>query len=70
MAIELLVILKKYFSLNKKRKEEMFCLIKKVFLFFTQYSNFMMHLLYYPQMSVFSFHAFIILLYQFLRHGA
>ena len=27
------------------------------------------HLLYYPQMSVFSFHTFFVLLYQFLKNG-
>ena len=27
------------------------------------------HLLYYPQMSVFSFHTAFVLLYQFLRNG-
>ena len=38
---------------------------KLVILIFTQFSNFYDadHLLYYPQMSVFSFHTFVVLLY-------
>ena len=40
----------------------MSCSIKKVFLFFTRFSNFhdADHLLYYSPMSVFSFHTFLI----------
>ena len=53
-------------------KKEMSHSIKKVFLFSTRFSNFQdtYHLLYYPQMSVFSFHTFEALLHQFLRHRA
>ena len=40
--------------------------------FFTRFSNFQdaNHLLYYPQMSVLTFHTIVVFLYQFLRHGA
>ena len=53
-------------------KKEMSHSIKKVFLFSTRFSNFQdtYHFLYYPQMSVFSFHTFAALLHQFLRHRA
>ena len=46
-------------------------LIKKLFLSFTQFSNNFItdHLLYYPQMSLFSFHTLFLLLYHCLRNG-
>ena len=40
--------------------------------FFTRFSKFhdADHLLYYPQMSVLTFHTIVVFLYQFLRHRA
>ena len=74
-AIEFIGILKKYFSKNKKyiflfKKKGMSCLIKNdIFIFYTIFKlSWSDHLLYYPQMSVFSFHTFFVLLYQSLRH--
>ena len=56
-----------------QERKAMFCLIKKSYFclsqnFQTQFDN-ADHLLYYPQMSVFSFPNFFVLLYQFLRKG-
>ena len=70
---QLTLISKKYFLfLYPKIEKEMSHSIKKVFLFSTRFSNFQdtYHLLYYPQMSVFSFYTFEALLHQFLRHRA
>ena len=68
-AMKFLGIFKKYVSKNKiyfcLKKKAMFCLSHD---FQTRFNN-ADHLLYYPQMSVFSFHPFFVLLYQFLRNG-
>ena len=61
---------------NKKIRKYIFLFLKKrnVLLNKKRYFYFNFHdaghLLYYPQMSVFSFHTFVVLLYQFLRHRA
>ena len=74
-AIKFLGILKKYVSKNKiyfclKTKsnvslnKKVICLSDDFQTWFYNADNF----LYYPQMSVFSFHTFFVLLYQFLRN--
>ena len=67
--IRFLGILKKYVSKNKiyfcSRKKSKISLNEKVVFVFTQFSN----LMYYPQMSVFSFFTFFYLLYQSLKNG-
>ena len=53
-------------------KTAMFGIIKKLFLSFTQFQTWFHsadHLLYYPQLSVFSFHTIFVLLYHSLRNG-
>ena len=52
-------------------KKEMSCLIKKGVFIFHKFSNFhdADYLLYYPQISAFSFHISVVLLHQFLRYG-
>ena len=73
--IKFLGILKKYISKNKihfcLKKKSNVSLNKKVILVF--HTIFKLdfithHLLYYPQMSVFSFHNFFVFLYEFLRN--
>ena len=67
--IRFLGILKKYVSKNKiyfcSRKKSKISLNEKVIFVFTQFSN----LMYYPQMSVFSFFTFFYLIYQSLKNG-
>ena len=67
--IRFLGILKKYVSKNKiyfcSRKKSKILLNEKVIFVFTQFSN----LMYYPQMSVFSFFTFFYLIYQSLKNG-
>ena len=72
-------ILKKYLSQNKiyfcSRKKSNFSLNKKVVFVFVFHNAIFItwfhnadHWLYYPQMSVFSFHTFFVFLYQSLRN--
>ena len=66
-------------KINVSKNKIYFCLKKKsnvslnknvILVFHTIFTlDFIDHLLYYPQMSVFSFHTFFVLLYQFLRNG-
>ena len=61
--------MKRYiFLLNK---EKMFRLIKKLLCLSHNFQTWFCdtgHLLYFPQMSAFPFHTFVVLLYQFLRN--
>ena len=77
--IKFLGILKKYVSEKKilfcSEKKSNVSLNEKSCLYFCLSLNFQTwfhkadHLLYYPHMSVFSFHTFFVLIYQSLRNG-
>ena len=73
-AIEFLGLIKNMFPQIKKKLvfQKINVLLNKFFFVF--YMIFKLdcitdHLLYYPQMSIFSFHTFVILLYKFARNG-
>ena len=60
------------FLKKKKKRKALFRLIKNYFCYSLDFQTCFHNpdrLLYYPQMSVFSFHTFSVLLYQILKNG-